>query len=93
MRTVNAAQYVSAPCPDSQIYVHSSAAITLDADRSGDDIGLSWNDTGQASYRVMRGTSPHVMNEIERTPATQATDEGAARGGVCYFYSIDPPQP
>ncbi len=91
VRAVNAGQGVSAPCPYSEIYVHSGE-ILLEASRSGGDIGLTWSDAGHTTYRVMRGTSPQVMQEIQRTSSTSAVDVNAAEGTVCYFYSIDPPQ-
>lgn len=90
VRSVNAGQIVSAPCPDSQIYVRSSDAITLTVDRAAGDIALDWNDAGQNGYRVMRGTTPQVMREIQRTAETSAVDANAATGTTCYFYSIDP---
>jgi hypothetical protein len=94
VRSVNAAQLFSTPCPNAQLYVKSSAALSLSVDKSGNDIDLSWNAAGQSTYRVMRGTSPQVMSQIQSTPDTVATDANAALGTVCYFYSIDePPAP
>lgn len=93
IRTVNAADLFSAPCPGAQIYVKSSSALSLSVDKSPTDIGLSWTDSsGQNTYRVMRGTSPQTMAEIDRTSGLQSTDRNAAVGNVCYFYSIDVPQ-
>ena len=92
-RTVNAAGLYSTPCPDAQIYVKASSALSLSVGKSGDDIALDWTDAdGQNSYRVMRGTSPQVMTEIQQTSDQSAKDPAAAVGSVCYFYSIDTPQ-
>lgn len=92
-RTVNAAGLYSTPCPDAQLYVKSSASLSLSVGKSGDDITLDWTDAeGQNSYRVMRGTSPQVMTEIQQTSDLSTTDPDAAIGSVCYFYSIDTPQ-
>jgi hypothetical protein len=92
-RTVNAAGLYSAPCPDAQLYVKSSASLSLNVGKSGDDVTLDWKDAdGQNSYRVMRGTSPQVMTEIQQTSEKSTTDQDAAVGPACYFYSIDTPQ-
>lgn len=93
IRTVNAADLYSSPCPDAQIYVKSSASLSLNVGKSATDVNLTWTDSsGQNTYRVMRGTSPQTMSEIDRTSATNATDPNAVLGAVCYFYSIDVPQ-
>jgi len=92
-RTVNAAGLYSAPCPDAQLYVKSSASLSLNVGKSGDDVTLDWTDAdGQNTYRVMRGTSPQVMTEIQQTSEKSTADPNAAAGPVCYFYSIDTPQ-
>jgi hypothetical protein len=92
VRAVNAAQLTSRDCPSAQLFVRSSAALSLSVDKSGSDIGLTWTDEeGQSSYRVMRGTSPLVMTQIDSTNGTTSLDRGAAVGTVCFFYSIDEP--
>jgi hypothetical protein len=92
-RTVNAAGLYSTPCPNAQLYVKASSALSLSVGKTSDDITLEWTDTdSQNSYRVMRGTSPQVMTEIQQTGDRSATDPDAAVGPVCYFYSIDTPQ-
>lgn len=91
IRTMNAAQMVSAPCPTSNITVTPSDALQLRVERDGPDLELFWFGRSASVFRVMRGTSPRSLTEIRRTTELQATDLGAATGSTCYFYSIDPP--
>lgn len=92
-RAMNAADMESFGCTGAQIYVKSSAALSLGVSQSNGDINLSWNSDGSNTYRVMRGTSPQVMTQIQSTASTSTTDFNAAQGPVCYFYSIDEPPP
>ncbi len=92
-RAMNAADLESFGCTGAQIYVKSSAALSLGVSQSNGDINLSWNSDGSNLYRVMRGTSPQVMTQIQSTTNTSTTDFNAAQGSVCYFYSIDEPPP
>lgn len=92
VRTVNAAQMVSAPCPLSNIAVTTSDSLQLRVERRGADVHLAWTGIDGPAYRVMRGTSPRSMSEIQRTSSTETDDTGAAAGKACFFYSIDPPR-
>ncbi len=90
VRSVNAAQYFSTPCPNSQIDVTADGNVFLTLGRSESDLALSWVDRSPRSYRVMRGLSPQDMIEIARTSNTAIQDQGAALGATCFYYSIDP---
>lgn len=94
VRTVNDVSLESANCPaDASIYVKASGSLLLMVNKDGvdPDALLSWTDAGQGSYRVYRGTSPQVLQEITSTSGTTAEDPGALAAPVLYFYSVDMP--
>lgn len=94
VRTVNGVSLESANCPaDASLYVRASASLLLmvDKDAADPDALLSWTDAGQGAYRVYRGTSPQVLQEIVSTDATSAQDPGALANPSLYFYSVDIP--
>jgi len=92
IRAVNANGQVSTACSTgSSVYVKANASLLLRVDKSTPDAALTWSDAGMNTYKVYRGTSPQVMQEIGATSGLLYEDPNVLTDAVLYFYTVDDP--